>query len=165
MTKWECLSEKDLSGNIKIGKDKTTNSKMKKSFIFKFLLSAIFVFAVMTAALAQTHKTFIYTEVSFASVNMKDGKCRMEMDFGRKVPAGVLTTPLALVDENGKYIVFNSPIDGLNFLGREGWEIISFIPETKDSSKSYLMKMETTGFTDEQVNGILSSYKIKKDFK
>ncbi|MCJ2376916.1 hypothetical protein LNL84_08710 [Vibrio sp. ZSDZ34] len=51
-------------------------------------------------------------------------KWKVEVDFGQETKISIRNKDL-LRDDNGNTIVFNSPIDAVNFLNSKGWVLVS----------------------------------------
>jgi hypothetical protein len=51
-------------------------------------------------------------------------KWKVEVDFGQATKIGLRNKDL-LRDDDGNTIVFNSPIDAVNFLNTKGWVLVS----------------------------------------
>jgi hypothetical protein len=80
------------------------------------------------------------------------------LDIGKDYKVASVWKYNCLVDDKGMDIRFRSPMDALDYLGRQGWELVSYGNETEDSRETYLLKKETTGMSDEQVEKFLSQY-------
>ena len=51
-------------------------------------------------------------------------KWKVEVDFGQATEISIRNKGL-LRDDNGETIIFNSPIDAVNYLNSKGWELVS----------------------------------------
>ncbi|MBS1731023.1 MAG: DUF4177 domain-containing protein [Bacteroidetes bacterium] len=87
---------------------------------------------------AQTDTTMIeqYCQV-VASQKIFSNKVTIDIDFGEA--RGLFQTN-KVKDENGKSKTFNTVIDALNYLGKDGWRLVNAFPisnSTKDNTNTY----------------------------
>ncbi len=70
------------------------------------------------------------------------GKISIDVDYGQERKWGKVYQ--LKDDETGKIRKFNSIIDALNFLGRQGWKLVIAVPVIADkaSSTDYVFKKE-----------------------
>lgn len=61
---------------------------------------------------------FVYCQL-IASEKFLSNKVHVELDFGQKMK---YFADNRLKDEKGKPIVFNTNVDAMNFMGKQGWE-------------------------------------------
>lgn len=114
----------------------------------KLLFIAAFTFLGL-AAHAQQQPQFVYCEiVGIAKVLSK--KVTIEIDFGDKTS---MWKDNRLKDSaTGKNMVFNSMIDALNFMGKQGWEFEQAYTVTVQNQNvyHYLMKKPFAKLDEEQ---------------
>ena len=102
---------------------------MKKVFILVFVLSASF------SSPAQTDSTKIeqYCQV-IATPRLLSNKVTIDIDFGEQKS---FWRDERLKSYDGKLKKFNTIIDALNFMGKEGWLFINAYPVTMGSTQIY----------------------------
>ena len=105
-----------------------------KKFVLIFLVS---FFAVNL--MAQETPSFVYCEI-IGYQKLLSNKITVKIDFGEHMKAFAdnrLTDPAT-----GKARVFNSMINALNFMGKEGWEFVQAynVPVDEVNYFHYLMK-------------------------
>jgi hypothetical protein len=84
----------------------------------KILLTSAFVFMAL-ALYAQGQPQFVYCEI-VGTGKLMSNKVTISIDFGEKMS---LYADNRLKDPaTGKKMVFNSMIDALNYMGKQGWE-------------------------------------------
>lgn len=64
-------------------------------------------------------------------------KLSIEIDFGQKTKFFSLNDDTTLKDEQGKTLVFNSMIDALNFMSKNGYEFVNAYTMSVDNQKVY----------------------------
>jgi hypothetical protein len=99
-------------------------------------MKAIFIIALLGAALS-THaqdssKVEQYCEV-VATPRLLSNKVTLDIDYGEERK---LWKDHRLKDEEGKLKKFNTLVDGLNFLGRNGWKLVNAFPVTGTSGNA-----------------------------
>lgn len=74
-------------------------------------------------------------------------KVTVSVDFGETTSAWADT---ALRDENGERIVFNSMVDAMNYMGKDGWEFVQAYTVTIGQQNVYhwLLKKSTDGIIE-----------------
>lgn len=96
-------------------------------FTIPLLMTAL-SFSVLAAespeAASRPSQTEQYAMVVASGKLLSLTKWKVEVDFGQELKIGIKNKDL-LRDDNGKTIVFNSPIDALNYLNAQGWTVIS----------------------------------------
>lgn len=105
---------------------------MKKVFI-------IFLLAISGQPLfGQETPKFVYCEV-LGFEKLLSTKVTIQVEFGQKLK---MFADNRMKDENGKPIVFNSMIDALNFMGKQGWEFVQayVVTISQQNYYHYLMK-------------------------
>ena len=102
---------------------------MKKIFILVFALSATFT------SLAQTETTKIeqYCQL-IATPRLLSNKVTINIDFGEEIS---FWSENRLKTYDGKLKKFNTIIDALNFMGREGWSFINAFPVSNGNIELY----------------------------
>lgn len=102
---------------------------MKKVFIIVFALSA------SVASLAQTDTTKIeqYCQL-IATPRLLSNKVTINIDFGEEKS---FWSENRLKTYDGKLKKFNTIIDALNFMGKEGWFFINAFPVTMGTTEIY----------------------------
>ena len=102
---------------------------MKKIFILVFALSTSYV------ASAQTDSTKIeqYCQV-IATPRILSNKVTIDIDFGEQKS---FWRDERLKTYDGKLKKFNTIIDALNFMGKEGWLFINAYPVTMGTTQIY----------------------------
>lgn len=132
---------------------------MKK---FIILLCALCI-ASMSHINAQNTDSYIYCELLGHS-NGFTNKVKVTIDFGQDTKFGEDTR---IRDEKGEVITFNSMVDAMNWLGTKGWEFCQAYAVTIGNSNVYhwLLKLNVSNLTQEQLDYVLSIFKTKRDFK
>ncbi|MFY9352844.1 MAG: hypothetical protein WBI52_07555 [Bacteroidales bacterium] len=92
---------------------------------------------------------FVYAEI-VGTAKFMSTKIIIQIDFGQKMNAFAdnrLKDP-----KTGKPIVFNSMIDALNFMGKQGWEFVQAytITEGNNGVYHYILKKPFTDLTPEE---------------
>lgn len=82
----------------------------------KLLFATVFLLA--TSAYSQ--EKLIYCEL-VGMQKMLSPKVTVSIDYGEQ---RTYFTDTRIKDENGKVTVFNSMIDALNYMGRDGWQFV-----------------------------------------
>jgi hypothetical protein len=92
---------------------------------------------------------FTYCEI-IGTRKLMNTKVNIEIDFGEK---GNLRVDNRLKDPaTGKNYVFNSMMDALNFMGKNGWEFVQAYATANDQAGTgyhFLMKKQTSLFEKE----------------
>jgi hypothetical protein len=117
---------------------------MKKLVLF---LIAVFISISMYS---QTNPKFVYSEI-IGTARFMSTKVTIEISFGQRVRA--LADNRLKDPQTGKPIVFNSMIDALNFMGKQGWEFAQayIVTESNQNIYHYLLKKPFTELSpDEQ---------------
>lgn len=132
---------------------------MKKLII---IICASLLVSVMQLS-AQTPESYIYCELLGQS-NGFTNKVKITIDYGQDTKFGEDTR---IRDENGELITFNSMVDAMNWLGQKGWEFCQAYAVTMGNTNVYhwLLKLDTSDLSQEQLDYILSVFKTKRDFK
>lgn len=123
---------------------------MKKLILF---LIAVFVSISMYS---QTNPKFVYSEI-IGTARFMSTKVTIEISFGQRVKTfddNRLKDP-----QTGKPIVFNSMIDALNFMGKQGWEFAQayIITESNQNIYHYLLKKPFTELSSEEQKEVIGN--------
>jgi uncharacterized membrane protein len=120
-----------------------TNKNMK---MIK-LTFLIIVFGTPLLVFGQTTPKFVYCEI-VGTEKLLSTKVTITVDFGQKMK---FFADNRMKDETGKPLVFNSMIDALNFMGKQGWEFAQAYTITISSQNVYhfLMKKPFDELDDE----------------
>lgn len=131
-----------------------------KKLIIVFLAS---ILASMAQVNAQTPDSYIYCEL-LGQTNGFTNKVKITIDYGQDTKFGEDTR---IRDENGEVITFNSMVDAMNWLGEKGWEFCQAYAITMGNTNVYhwLLKLNTSNLSQEQLDYVLSIFKTKRDFK
>lgn len=100
-------------------------------------LFALFLLSSLLSSAQDTTK-FVYCEI-LGIEKFLSTKVTIQVDFGQKMKT---FADNRMKDENGNPLVFNSMIDALNFMGKQGWEFAQAYVVTISSQNvyHYLMK-------------------------
>lgn len=114
----------------------------------KLLLLFVFCIASMVI-LAQKSVNFEYCFLN-GSYNDKfaNNKYTVHIDFGENTK---LKSDKNYSDATGKSIVFNSMIDAMNFMDKQGWELVQAYVITPTNSRSinqWILKRKLLGITE-----------------
>ncbi len=88
---------------------------------------SLLLFLILSAStlFAQENSKFVYCEI-FSSMKGMSGKQVYAIDFGQK---SELISDKTYKDESGKPLIFDSMIDAMNFMAKNGWELVQvYIP-------------------------------------
>jgi hypothetical protein len=92
----------------------------------------------LTQAPAQDVPKFVYCEI-VGTEKLLSTKVTITVDFGQRMK---LFADNRMKDEAGKPLVFNSMIDALNFMGKQGWEFAQAYTITISSQNVYHFLMK-----------------------
>jgi len=113
-------------------------------------LILLFAFAIVwTFSFAQEPVKYDYCEIVGTS-RLLSTKVTVQIDFGQETK---IFADNRYKDENGKPIVFNSMIDAMNFMGKQGWEFVQAYAVTMGDSGSvyhYVLKKKASGNIETQ---------------
>ena len=120
----------------------------------RFLLFICACFIFIGGAEAQEQREYIYCLVDFK--NTPQSKCEMFVDFGQYEKKLLPDT----VNDKRLMRQFNSEIAAINWMSRNGWELYIYSPYINegDSNVKYIMRMDITGMTEEQINSKLTMF-------
>lgn len=116
------------------------------------------VMTLMVLPVGAQSRTFIYAHAQTDSEPFTT-KYALILDMGQASKQSLSSN--RLINEKGRPILFNSPMDALNSLGSQGWEVVTCAPDSTGYVEHYYLKKETTGMTKEEVKAFLSQYRIK----
>jgi len=116
---------------------------MKKILLF---LSAVFLSLTIYA---QSTPKYIYSEI-VGTAKFMSTKVTIEISFGQRVKTFAdnrLKDP-----QTGKPVVFNSMIDALNYMGKQGWEFTQayIVTESNLNVYHYLLKKPFSELSPEE---------------
>lgn len=123
----------------------------------KILIAAMLAF--MAALPTQARKA--YAELLGFQKGLFSTKVTIRVDLGQSVSFWK-QNDMKLVDENGKDIVFNSMVDGMNFMGERGWEFVQAYVVTEGNQNVYHWLMTKEVNSDEDIKQGLN---LKADVK
>jgi hypothetical protein len=119
------------------------NKKMKKIiFVIAFVFVCFWVKAQDNVTVSDSVK-YTYCEI-VGTAKFLSTKVNIQIDFGQEVKFG--QDKRYKDPATGKPYVFNSMIDALNFMGKDGWQFVQAYVVTESNSGSvyhYLLKKET----------------------
>ena len=130
---------------------------MKKIAIF--LIMCMY----MMVAYAQSEaESSVYCEL-VGSSNVFSSKVKVTVDFGQETSYWKRDTDQRLVDSEGKDIEFNSMVDAMNFMGKNGWKFIQAYT-IGDSKNGYVYRwLLYKDIKDE--SEILEGFMTKEQYK
>ena len=102
---------------------------MKKAIIFSIILLATYT----TFAQTDTSKIEQYCQV-IATPRLLSNKVTISIDFGEEKS---IWSDNRIKNIDGKIKKFNTVIDALNFMGREGWSFINAFPVITGTTTIY----------------------------
>ena len=109
---------------------------MKKTIVIFCLL------IVFKGNAQDTSKVEQYCEV-IATGRMLSNRVTVDIDYGE---ARSIWKDNRLKDENGRLVKFNTLVDALNYLGRNGWKLVNAFPITSSNNSvpvyHYVFKKE-----------------------
>lgn len=127
---------------------------MKKFLLTSFIIICVFV--------VNAQIKFVYCEIVGTS-NLGGNKVTVEIDFGQQTK---FMSDHRLVDETGKVIKFNSMVDAMNWMGKDGWEFVQAYGITSASGSRnvyhFLLKKDISQLSQEERDQIFNNLKIKK---
>lgn len=103
----------------------------------KLATSLLILLGFTSLSFGQEHHRFDYSEILVGEKLLSD-KIRVTIDFGNAKHL----TDRNIKDDDGNPVVFNSAVDALNFMGKNGWEFVQAYTITFSSYNvvHYLMK-------------------------
>ena len=137
---------------------------MKKLFL---LFVVLCITSLQTYAQEQPVKTkgpveYVYCELQGSSKAFS-AKVTVNIDMGQRVKA-FSGKNRSLVDENNEPIVFNSMIDAMNYMGKNGWEFVQAYVVTMGNSNVYhwLLKKDISTFSEEEKKDLFNNIQLNK---
>jgi hypothetical protein len=104
-----------------------------KTTILLFLLLPSFAFAQDTTTIEQ------YCEVTIGPGGLFSNKVTLAIDHGNMVRRAL--TDYRLRDSRDELITFNTRVDALNYMGRQGWILVNALSAPADANGNrYLFK-------------------------
>jgi hypothetical protein len=101
---------------------------MRKVFLSGFLLFSLFCYSQ-----EDTIQVEQYCEI-MANGKLFSRKVSITVDYGEFQH---LFSDRRMKDEQGKVQNFNSVVDALNYMGRQGWKLVNAFPMTENNSTVY----------------------------
>jgi hypothetical protein len=118
---------------------------MKTTILFLFLLPAI-AFAQDTTTVEQ------YCEITIGTGGLFSNKVTLAIDHGNAVRRAL--TDYRLRDNNDELITFNTRVDALNYMGRQGWILVNALSAPADANGNrYLFKKRVAGESRNTASG------------
>ena len=119
-------------------------------------LLLIFIIVFLSASMyAQSEPKFVYSEIVGTSRFMST-KVTIEISSGQRMKT---FSDNRLKDSSGKPIVFNSMIDAMNYMGKQGWEFVQayIITESSQNVYHFLLKKPFKEFNPDEQKEILQT--------
>lgn len=115
----------------------------------KILLAATFLILALTSK-AQTVNDIPFSEIDvdyvsiIGTTKLLSTKLTIQIDFGQRTKFFSSGKETVVKDENGKKLEFNSMIDALNFMSKNGYEFVNAYAITISSQNvfNYLLRKE-----------------------
>ncbi len=101
---------------------------MRKTFLAGFLLLSIFCYSQ-----EDTTKVEQYCEI-MANGKLFSRKVSITVDYGEFQH---LFSDMRMKDELGKVQNFNSVVDALNYMGKQGWKLVNAFPISESNGTVY----------------------------
>lgn len=117
------------------------------------LILAIVIIGIdATAQTLDPDSQYIYCEV-VGTQKLLSNKVTIVVDFGERLK---WFTDNRMKDETGKPIAFNSMVDVLNYMGKQGWVLAQAYPVTISNQNvyHYLLKKSIASLSDEEKSNI-----------
>ena len=112
------------------------------------IIIAMFLFASLSSfSQASTDKVEQYAEV-VATPRMLSNKVTIDIDYGEERS---IWKDHRMKEDNGKLKKFNTTIDALNFMGKEGWILVNAFPVTVGSNSQVYHYVFKKSFLREEV--------------
>ena len=129
---------------------------MKKIITF---ICACFVLIGSAVAQVAEQREYIYCTVDFS--DNPNRKCEIFVDFGQHMKKLLPDT----VNDIRLMGQFNSEMAAINWMSRNGWELFMYRPHMSEGSSyiRYVMRMDVTGMTEEQINSKLTMFIMPTD--
>lgn len=137
-------------------------TNLKFQSMKKLLLTLVIAF-VAVSVFAQTDGTRrVYCELLGVQKGLFSSKVKITVDFGQETNFWKGTKDQQLVDENGKNIDFNSMIDGMNYMGNNGWKFVQAYVITEGPQNVYHWLLYKDVKSEEE---IYEGFMTKEQFK
>lgn len=94
----------------------------------------LFILFISVKALAQKQET--YCQLIAQQKGMFSSKVKIRVDFGDEISMWKGVEKVR-DEETGKVKVFNTIIDALNYMGKEGWSLVNAFPVGNKKSSVY----------------------------
>lgn len=109
-----------------------------KKFLFLF-----FCVVISVSAFSQDSQSYVYCELVGTGKFMST-KVNVQVDFGQST--SIWKGVDYLKDADGKKISFNSMVDAMNYMGKEGWEFVQAYVISTNNQNVYhwLLKKEVS---------------------
>lgn len=141
--------------------------RIKVDYVMKKMMSVMLVALFAAAASAQVKKPY-YCEVKAVDNGLNDAQ-NVVLDFGNRPVYQAwkkLTSIYVLVDDNGKWIGFNSMVDAANFLADKGWTLTQTYSTVHESETIlHWVFCKEAESPEEAIKGIMTRKEYKKLFK
>lgn len=124
----------------------------------KYLI--IFAMLAFMAPLS-SHARKAYAELLGFQKGLFSNKVTIRVDLGQSVSYWK-QNDMKLVDKDGKDVVFNSMVDGMNYMGERGWEFVQAYVVTEGSQNVYHWLMTKEVNSDDDIKAGLT---LKADAK
>lgn len=123
---------------------------MKKIILTAILLIAFTLSNMYSQDQPKPGKTFVYCEL-VGMGQLLSTKVTVMVDFGQKTK---LFDDTRLKDADGKPIKFNSMVDAMNYMGKDGWQFVQAYIVTLSNQNIYhwLLKKEMDNSAIQEVN-------------
>lgn len=121
----------------------------------KAILASALLILVCSQIFSQNRK-YIYAELDIIASWTTNGY-RLAVDMGTPQETDSDFRYNCIKDSDGKDMVFNTKINAVNWMARDGWELLD---NCRNIDSTFIMKKDVSGMTEEQVNRFLSGYRI-----
>lgn len=129
----------------------------------KKIMFLLLMFISVNAMAQEPYKVFCEL---LGSGKMMSTKLTITIDFGQKTSFWTGNAKQYLVDEDGERLEFNSVVDGINYMGKRGWDFEQAYTVTLSNQNVYhwLLSKEVT--SDEQLKeGLMTKEEFDKENK
>jgi hypothetical protein len=134
---------------------------MKKVIILAVVITLTVQSHAQETVSATAQEEYTYCQI-VGTRQLMTNKVTIEIDFGQA--STWFKNTRILRDENGKPITFNSMIDAMNYLGRDGWEFVQAFALTHGNTNVYhfLLKKNIQLLSEEERQAFFSNYRVTK---
>ena len=115
---------------------------MRKTFLAIFLLISLFCYSQ-----EDTTKVEQYSEI-MAIGKLFSRKVSITVDYGEFQH---FFSDMRMKDEQGKIQNFNSVVDALNYMGKQGWKLVNAFPMTENNGTVYHFYFKKTFLKSELI--------------